>query len=106
MKTNEITKFIIIIVVISFLCLYLTTTFSYSDYSAKQKNILTEDAIKQFEKDVEEGKKIIASNYIKEEKNYSNKTSEFFMKCSNIISDTFDKVMKYIFKKLENTVNN
>lgn len=106
MKINQITKFTIIIVVISFFCLYFTTTSSYYEYNQKQKSILTEEAIKQFEKDVANGKKIIASNYITEEKDYNNKTSIFFMKCSNLISEIFDKTMKYIFKKIECTVNN
>lgn len=105
MNLKQITKFTITIIVISFFCLYFTTTGSYYEHSQKQKNVLTEQAIQQFEKDVASGKKIIASNYITEEKDYNNKTSTFFMKCSNIISKVFDKTMKYIFKKIEGTVN-
>lgn len=105
MNPKQITKLLVIITVISFFCLYFTTTGSYYEYNLKQKNTLTEEAIKQFEKDVSEGKEIIASNYITEENNYNNKTSTFFMKCSNYISKIFDKTMKFIFKKIEGTVN-
>jgi hypothetical protein len=105
MNLKQITKILIIFIVLSFLSLYITSTSGYYEYNLKQKNILTEEAIARFEKDVKEGKKIIASNYIEEQKNYNNKTSELTLKVSNFISKTFDRIMKYIFKKIEATVN-
>ena len=51
------------------------------------------------------GKKIIASNYIEEQKDYNNKTSQLTLKVSNFISKTFDRIMKSLFKTIENTVN-
>lgn len=77
----------------------------YYEYNLKQKNVLTEEAIKRFEQDVASGKEIIASNYIEEEKNYNNKVSNIALKLSNTISETFDKIIKYLFKQIENTVN-
>ena len=105
MNLREITKLVIVIVIISFLCLYFTTTGGYYEYNLKQKNVLTEEAIKRFEQDVASGKEIIASNYIEEEKNYNNKVSNIALKLSNTISETFDKIIKYLFKQIENTVN-
>lgn len=105
MNPKQIVKFLLLIIVVSFFCLYFTTMGGYYEYSLKQKNTLTEEAIQRFEEDVAAGKEIIASNYIEEEKNYNNKVSEITLKTSNIISNTFDKIMKYIFKKIEATVN-
>ncbi|MBO5120599.1 MAG: hypothetical protein J6C28_02795 [Bacilli bacterium] len=105
MNLKQIVKTFMIFIVISFLSLYITSTSGYYEYNLKQKNILTDEAIERFEKDVKEGKKIIASNYIEEKKDYNNKSSEITLKLSNFISKTFDKIMKYIFKKIESTVN-
>lgn len=105
MNLREITKLIIVIIIISFLCLYFTTMGGYYEYNLKQKNILTEEAILRFEQDVASGKEIIASNYIEEEKNYNNKISTIALKLSNTISETFDKLIKFLFKQIENTVN-
>ena len=90
---------------VSFLSLYITSTSGYYEYNLKKKSILTEEAILKFEQDVKAGKKIIASNYIEEQKNYNNKTSQITLKASNLISRIFDKLMKSIFSKIESTVN-
>ena len=105
MKPKQIAKFIIIILVVSFFSLYFTTIGGYYEYNLNQKKTLTEEAIKRFERDVKEGKEIIASNYIVEEKDYSNKFSIIGMKFSNTISTAFDKIIKFIFKQIEKTVN-
>lgn len=89
-----------------FLCLYITTAGGYYEKRLSEQNILTEEAILKFEQDVKEGKQIIASNYIKEPVSYSNKLSKVMAKTSDYISKTFDKIMKYIFKNIEKTVNN
>lgn len=77
----------------------------YYEYNLKQKTALTEEALKRFENDVASGKKIVASNYIEEPKDYNNKISHFTLKTSNYISKIFDRIMKFIFKQIENTVN-
>lgn len=106
MKTKQLVKLIAIILVISFCSLYFTTLGGYYEYNLSKKNILTEEAIARFEQDVKEGKQIIASNYIEESKDYGNKSSRLALKISNFISSSFDKIMKFVFKQIENTVNN
>ena len=105
MKIKEIAKLIIIVLIVLFLSLYTTTLGGYYEYNLSQKNILTEEAIARFEKDVKEGKEIIASNYIKEEKDYNNKISKTSLKMSNFVSKTFNKTIKYIFKQLSKSLN-
>lgn len=105
MKPKQIIKLAIIILIISFLSLYFTTLGGYYEYNLSKKNVLTEEAIKRFEKDVQDGKEIVASNYIEEEKNYSNKASRLALKISNLVSDGFDKTIKFIFKQIENNIN-
>lgn len=105
MKLQSLLKFIIIMLILSFASLYITTAGGYYEYTLSNKNILTEEAIKRFESDVASGKEIIASNYITEQKNYSNTANTFANKLSNVISKTYDKFMKFIFKQIEKTMS-
>lgn len=105
MNLKQTVKLIAIITVVSFLCLYFTSMGGYYESNLKQRNILTEEAIAQFEKDVAAGKEIIASNYIQEEKDYNDKISRLTLKASNTIIKTFNKIMKSIFKYLEKSLN-
>lgn len=105
MKPKELTKILVIVIIVSFFSLYFTTLGGYYEYNLSKKNVLTEEAIERFEEDVKAGKEIIASNYIEEEKDYNNKISQLTLRLSNFVSTAFDKVMKFIFKQLENTVN-
>lgn len=105
MKLHDISKLIVIILIVSFLSLYATTAGGYYEYQLSNKNILTEEAIKRFEDDVKAGKKIVASNYIQEEKDYSNKANILANKLSTFISNTYDKIMRFIFKQIEKTMS-
>ena len=105
MNINKFIKPIIMILVISFIALYIMTSGGYYEYKINNKNILTEEAIKQFEKDVKEGKKIVASNYIKEQKSYSNKANILANELSDTISNIYDKIMRFLFKQIEKTMS-
>ena len=104
MKINDILKTIATITILFFLILYLTTISNYQQIENRKQNILTEEAIKQFEQDVALGKEIIASNYLKKEKNYRNKISNFGLNLSNFIEKTYKKIILKIFKEVSNMV--
>lgn len=97
---KRLIKLIGIIILIFFLTLYLS---SYNTSYYENKNILTEDAIKRFEKDLKEGKKINVNNYIEKEKNYNNKVSTYTLKLSNLIDKCINKSLKLVLKYLENS---
>ncbi len=97
---KRLIKLIGIILLIFFLALYLS---SYNTSYYENKNILTEDAIKRFEKDLKEGKKINVNNYIETEKNYNNKVSTYTLKLSNLIDKCINKSLKLVLKYLENS---
>ncbi len=106
MKLTSLLKFIVIMLILSFISLYLTTAGGYYEQTLSNKNILTEEAIKRFESDVAAGKEIVASNYIVKQKDYSNAANKFANKLSNIIANTYDKMMRFIFKQIESTMSN
>ena len=97
---KRLIKLIGIILLIFFLALYLS---SYNTSYYENKNILTEDAIKRFEKDLKEGKKINVNNYIEKEKNYNNKVSTYKLKLSNLIDKCINKSLRLVLKYLENS---
>ena len=104
MKINDFFKTILTITILFFLILYLTTISNYQQIENRKQNILTEEAIKQFEQDVASGKEIIASNYLKKEKNYNNKISTLGLNLSNLIEKAYKKTILKIFKEISNMV--
>lgn len=93
------------LVIILFLVIYIGQWTGYYQITENRKVALTEDAIKRFEADVQEGKEIIASNYLVKEKNYNNNISILCMKVSEAIENGFNKIMGLIFRELEAAVN-
>jgi hypothetical protein len=99
---NRYLKILFILLIISFLALYLSR---YNTSYTENQKVLTDTAIEQFEKDVASGKEIKASNYLEEEKDYNNKASSFGLKTSNIIEESFNKLLKVIMKALNSFEN-
>ena len=95
---SRVIKVIIIGICIVFLSLYFS---NYNNSYYETKTYLTEEAIKDYEKDLKEGKNITSKNYIPEEKNYNNKASELGIKSSNFIDKIINKSLKYLAKYIE-----
>lgn len=104
MKGKNITRIIILTLIIIFIALYLTQVTGYYEYDENKKTTLTSKAIEKFEKDVSEGKDIKASSYLTKDKNYSNGASTIGMKISNIIEDGFNSIMNLLFKEVDKAV--
>lgn len=104
MKLSNLLKTLGLLLILSFISLYLTTLGGYYEHNLSTKNTLTEEAIKRFESDVASGKEIIASNYIVKQKDYSNTANILANKMSNFISNTYDKLMRFFFKQIEKTM--
>lgn len=94
---NKLFKGIIIVVLIFFFSLFFSR---YNNYY-ENKKVLTDSAIERFEKDLKEGKEIVASNYIEEDKDYNNRISSIGIKASKIIEGTFNKGMRFLMKYIE-----
>lgn len=67
----------------------------------ENKTILSENSIKQFEKDLKSGKEINPANYITKEKNYNNKITKSTLKVSKIIEKIVNKSLDKIFDYLQ-----
>lgn len=104
MKFKNVVRFGGIIILILFFALYFGQFTGYYEVSRNKKNALTNEAIERFENDVREGKKILASNYLEQEKNYNNNLSRLGLGLSKLISDGFDKFMNAVFREIEGAI--
>ena len=95
---SKLVKIILIFIMIFFLSLYFSKY--SSDYYEKKSN-LTEEAIKNYEKDLKEGKSIVSTNYLPEEKQYNNKVAKMGMNLSHLIENIVDNGFKYLMKYIE-----
>lgn len=104
-KENKIFKYIVFISFITFLALYLSQSTGYFEYKNSKKVALTNEQIKQFEKDVNEGKNIDITKYIEiNNKDYQNKLSKTGLQVSNILEKSVQKFISESFKVLEKLV--
>ena len=99
---NQILKAMIVFLIIIFLSLYFS---KYNNEYYENKRIMTDEAIQKFEKDVKEGKKVNAKNYLPKEKDYNNKASRIGMKSSEFIEKIFDKGLRVIMSYLNSIQN-
>ena len=104
MKTN-VFKTIFLTIFLLFLCLYITQALGYYEYSNRKTNIMTEEAVKQFEKDLKDGRSVKASDYIKKENDYNNNLSRLGITISNIVGDIFDSTINFIFNNVSKVVD-
>ena len=86
---------------ITFMALFLSQNTGYMEYQNRKQVELTAKQIKEFEKDVADGKNIDLKDYLKtNDYNYQNKLSKIGLKISNITGDCVKKVVKKSFKIL------
>lgn len=90
MKINpkKIFNSIIFSLFILFLSLYIASSTGYYEYQNKENKQFTEEKMKEFEKDLKEGKKVDLKDYLsKEYKNYDNNITKFGNSLSDFIND-------------------
>ena len=108
MKTKGIVKKIIPpilgIIILMYISVFIMSLSGYYSTIEAKNNTLTSEAINRFEKDVLNGEKIVASNYLEEKKTYDNLFTRSSIKLGNIIENIFNKVMKSILKEIESAI--
>lgn len=85
--------------------LYFMASAGYYEYKEYNKMIVTEEAMRQFEKDISEGKDISINNYITTEyKDYSNKVSDLGLKTGNMVEKFMTEGLGNFFKVVSKLV--
>lgn len=87
-----------------FIFIYVVGSSGLYEYKLNEKKVLTEQQIKNFENDVNNGVKIDITDYIVPEKNYDNVFTKTNRKISQYISKGFEESFKYLFRYINNSV--
>lgn len=104
-KGKNIFIFVFSVLFILFISLYVTQATGYYEFNNSKKSTLTNNAIKKFEEDVKNGKKINAKNYLESEKEYNNKISIISLKLSKTIEKSFNFLMGKLFNEINSAVS-
>lgn len=96
MKKHNFFKTLFILVFLLFLALFIASKTGYYEKSVKDKTYLTNKKLKEFEKDIIEGKNVDAKDYFPKEVDYSN----VFTKSANNISNKIGLVVNYKAKNI------
>ena len=106
MKYKKILIGIFLILFVSFLVILTASSTGYYEYQNSQKVMFTEEKIKEFEKDVSEGKDINVKDYITDtSKDYSNRITKIGDGISDFLYGTVNLVIKKGFNAIEKMIN-
>lgn len=104
---NKVFLFIFLSFVVFFFILLFAEEHGYYQNKNEKAKILTESQIKEFEKDISEGKNIDLKKYVLyEDKDYSNGLSKDVYNISLEVEKIFDKTIKIIFNKMGDYTSN
>ena len=89
--------------------LYLVLFFSYRNGyyidKNKEKSLLTEAKIKEYEEDLKNGVDVSKKDYVVVSESYDNPYTRLSLAISKKIESGFDKIIKYFFRKVGDTIN-
>lgn len=98
---NSYLKLIIIVIILVFICSYYVSNSGYYEYYMQEKTVLTNEKIKEFERDVSKNKDIDVKDYLEyEEVDYSNRFTNLIYNISTKASKLTRKGIKALFKRL------
>jgi len=98
---NKSFKIILIIIILIYVSAYYTANSGYYEYHLREKTYLTNEKIKEFERDVRNNENIDVKSYLAYEKiDYTNKLTNLVYGISDNGNKVARKVIKALFKKL------
>lgn len=102
---NKIVLFIFLTFFVFFVILLLAESQGYYKNRNEKAKILTDEQIKEFEKDISEGKDIDIKKYVLyEDKDYSNEVASNVYKVSLKLESAIDSVIKMVFSSAADAV--
>ena len=101
----KIFKISFLVILLLFFLLFLSYRNGYYRDLNKEKRILTDEKIAEYEEDLKNGVDVSNKEYVVVTPTYDNKLTRKFLDISKIIENGFDDVIKYLFKKLGSVVD-
>ena len=102
---NKVFKIGLFIIIVIFLILYVSYQKGFYLDINKQKTILTEEKIQEYENDLKNGVDVSKKEYVVIVNTYDNNYTRSFLAISKKIENSLDTVIKYLFKKIGDTIN-
>lgn len=102
---NNLFKAFLIIIIIFFLIVYFSYQNGYYIDKNKEKMILTEEMIKEYEEDLKNGVDVTNKDYVVISDSYDNKYTRASLLISKKIENGISGVIKYFFSKISDTIN-
>lgn len=97
---------ILLTLLIAFLSIYISTKTGYYEYELHSRVSLTEEKIREFEQDVNDGKQINIKDYLDSvDINYSNNISNFGLNVSKMVTNSIKSSIDVIFKFMNDKIN-
>lgn len=103
-KMKKYLKPIILVIIFSFLGLYFFYTGTYSEAKIRKEKELMEQMILKYEEDLANGIDVSKEDYTITKPDYSNSFTKTSLKLSEKICNMVDNGIKFIFKKINNMV--
>jgi hypothetical protein len=98
-------KYFVVFLFLIFICIYGVGSNGFYEYKLNQKKYMTEEMIKKFENDINNGVDIDIDDYVvNENKNYDNSFTTISRKISRYVDKGFEKMFKFIFKYIDSNV--
>ncbi len=98
-------KIFLYITIILFFILYFSYKNGYYINQNTEKMILTEEKINEYENDLKNGVDVSKKDYLTIKDSYDNNLTRLSLKISKKIENGFDKIIKFVFTKIGNTIN-
>ncbi len=104
-KMKKVFKVSIILFLLIFFGIFLSYKNGYYIKRNNENSLYTEEKIREYENDLKNGVDVTKKNYLDIKEDYDNNYTRFSLKLSKRIEQIFDKTIKFIFKKIGNTIN-
>lgn len=100
-KNNDKFMIVLLVLFVIFLIIYITKEAGYYEYKAYNKAVLTNENIKKFEKDVENGKNVSINDYlVSDYTDYSNTITDLGYNIGKFSENIMNKGIKKTLKLL------
>ena len=98
-------KIFLVIIIIIYIILFISYRSGYYIDKNKEKMILTEEKIKEYEEDLKNGVDVTNKDYIVIDDSYDNKYTRMSLMISKKIENGISSIIKSFFSKISDTIN-
>ena len=98
-------KIFLVILIVTYIILFISYKSGYYIDKNKEKMILTEEKIKEYEEDLKNGVDVTNKDYIVIDDSYDNKYTRMSLMISKKIENGISSIIKSFFSKISDTIN-